>query len=50
MALQNMPLQPNDVILVPESGRSQLMRILQDINTALSPYYLVRALALLEGN
>lgn len=48
MALNNMALHPNDMVLVPESGRAQFMRILQDINTALSPYYLIRALALLE--
>ncbi|WP_161974717.1 polysaccharide biosynthesis/export family protein [Piscinibacter terrae] len=39
LALSNMTLQTNDVILVPESGRSQLLRTLSDVNTALSPLF-----------
>jgi polysaccharide export outer membrane protein len=50
MALQNMPLEPNDVILVPESYRGQLMRVLQDVNTALSPFYEIRLLQIISTN
>jgi polysaccharide export outer membrane protein len=39
LALSNMTLQTNDVVLVPESNRSQLLRTLQDVNTALSPLF-----------
>ena len=39
LALSNMTLQTNDVVLVPESGRSQILRTLTDVNTALSPLF-----------
>jgi len=37
MALSNITLQSNDVVLVPESDRSQIFRGLQDLSVALSP-------------
>lgn len=37
MAMSSITLRPNDVVLVPESQRSQAMRILQDITLALAP-------------
>ncbi len=44
MALQNMALRPNDLILVPESYRGQILRVLTDINTLLLPYFQYRVL------
>lgn len=37
MALQNMPLQANDLILVPESNRGQVVTALTDVNSILAP-------------
>ena len=44
MALQNMALRPNDLIVVPESYRGQLVRLFTDVNTILAPYYQFRIL------
>jgi polysaccharide biosynthesis/export protein len=44
MALQNMALRPNDLIVVPESYRGQLLRVLTDINTLMLPYFQYRVL------
>jgi len=37
MAMNSMLLQPNDVIVVPESIRAQLVRALGDVSTVLAP-------------
>ena len=55
MAMTNMELRTGDLVIVPESGRSQFVRFIQDyvntplqgINGALSPYYEFRILNLL---
>jgi polysaccharide export outer membrane protein len=55
MAMTNMTLQAGDLIIVPESGRSQFVRFVQDfintpltgVNQALSPYYEFRILSLI---
>ncbi len=39
MALQNMPVAANDLVVVPESYRGQVVRTLGDINTLLSPFF-----------
>lgn len=39
MAMASMPLQSDDLILVPESYRSQVMRVLQDTSVALAPLF-----------
>ena len=44
MALQGMTVQPNDLVIVPESYRSQITRIFSDINTFMQPYYQFRIL------
>lgn len=48
MALQNMPLQADDLIIVPESIRYQIIRQLNDslgaINQILNPYFQYRIL------
>lgn len=44
MALQNMSLKPNDLVYVPESYRGQVVRLINDINTMLFPYYQYRIL------
>lgn len=44
MALQNMPLAANDLVLVPESYRGQFLRLLTDVNTILAPYFQFRIL------
>lgn len=44
MALQNMALRPNDLIVVPESYRGQLVRAFTDFNTILAPYFQFRIL------
>ena len=44
MALQNMALRPNDLIVVPESYRGQILRVLTDINTLMLPYFQYRVL------
>lgn len=42
MALQSVALRPNDVVFVPESFRSQAVRLGTDINTIFSPFYQLR--------
>jgi polysaccharide export outer membrane protein len=44
MALQNLALRPNDLVVVPESYRSQLVRAFADVNTLLLPYFQYRVL------
>jgi polysaccharide export outer membrane protein len=39
MALNNMPLQANDLVLVPVSYRGQFVRSFEDINTVLAPLF-----------
>jgi len=39
MAMAGMRLQPEDLVLVPESYRSQVLRVLQDSGTALIPFF-----------
>ncbi len=48
MALHNIALLPDDLIIIPESYRSQFVRILRDMNTILSPYYQFRVLKLID--
>jgi hypothetical protein len=38
MAMNVMTLKPNDLIVVPESMRAQLMRGFTDLNTVISPF------------
>jgi hypothetical protein len=55
-SLQQIVLQPNDMIIVPESGRSQFTRFVQDfintplggVNQVLSPYFQFRVLREVE--
>lgn len=55
LALQQMILQPGDLIIVPESGRSEFVRAITDfvttplgaINQVLSPYYEFRLLSII---
>ena len=48
MALQNIPLQADDLIIVPESIRYQIIRQLNDslgaINQIINPYFQYRIL------
>lgn len=44
MALNNMLLMPNDLVMVPESYRGQIMRVIQDLNTAFTPYFQIQLL------
>lgn len=52
MAMSNMLLQPGDLVVVPESGRSQFVRFIQDyintpatgVNQILNPYFQFRIL------
>lgn len=44
MALNTILLKPNDLIVVPETYRGQLMRAVQDVNTALNPWLQFRLL------
>ena len=44
MALQNMLLQPNDLVVVPESYRGQIVRLLTDVNALIQPYFQYRIL------
>jgi polysaccharide export outer membrane protein len=44
MALHNMLLKPNDLVFVPESYRGQIVRLIQDVNTMMFPYYQYRLL------
>lgn len=39
MALAAMALKPNDLVLVPESARSQILRVLQDTSIAIAPLF-----------
>jgi hypothetical protein len=38
MAMNVMTLKPNDLIVVPESLRAQMMRGFVDMNTVISPF------------
>ncbi len=44
MALQNLALMPNDLVVVPESYRSQVVRVFSDFNTLILPYFQYRVL------
>lgn len=44
MALNAMALKPNDLIVVPETYRGQVVRVFQDMVTVLSPYFQLRVL------
>jgi polysaccharide export outer membrane protein len=44
MALQNMALMPNDLIVVPESYRGQVVRAITDFNTIIQPYFQYKVL------
>lgn len=44
MALQNMALHANDLVIVPESYRGQIVRALTDVNSILAPYFEYRVL------
>jgi len=46
MALQNIVLLPNDLVVVPESYRSQFVRLIADVNAALLPYFQIRILSI----
>ncbi len=56
VALQQMVLQPGDLIIVPESGRSQFVRALNDfvttpltaLNQVLAPYYQFKLISLIQ--
>lgn len=56
MALSGMALESGDLVVVPESGRSQFVRFVQDfvntpltgVNQALTPYYQFRLLSLIR--
>lgn len=48
MAMQNMALAPYDVVLVPESSRSKLVRLAQDLGIVVSPYFQIRLLQLVS--
>jgi hypothetical protein len=48
MALQNMALLPNDLVVVPESYRGQVIRLLTDVNTLILPYFQYRVLQSLD--
>ena len=58
MALQNMALQADDLVFVPESDRSRALRNIQDfittpigaLNQILTPYYQVRIIQEIEDN
>jgi protein involved in polysaccharide export with SLBB domain len=49
MALQNMPLAANDLVLVPESYRGQFLRLITDVNSMLAPYYQFRILQVITN-
>jgi polysaccharide biosynthesis/export protein len=38
MVMNTMPLKPNDLVVVPESLRSQMLRGFTDVNTVISPF------------
>lgn len=44
MALQNMLLQPNDLVVIPESYRGQIVRLFTDVNALIQPYFQYRIL------
>ena len=44
MALHNMALLPNDLVFVPESYRAQVIRLINDVNAVVFPYYQFRLL------
>lgn len=44
MAMATMTLKPNDLVLIPESYRSQIIRILADTSTAMAPLFNVLVL------
>ena len=48
MAMQNMALAPYDIVLVPESSRSRLVRLAQDLGAIVSPYFQIRLLQLVS--
>jgi len=56
VALQQMVLQPGDLVIVPESGRAQFVRGLSDfvttplgaLNQVLAPYYQFKLLSLIQ--
>jgi polysaccharide biosynthesis/export protein len=58
MALHNMLLKPDDLIIVPESNRSQFVRMLDDfvtkpltaLNQALGPYFQFTLISSIEDN
>jgi polysaccharide export outer membrane protein len=58
IALQNTPLQADDLVLIPESNRSQAVRRIQDyvttplgaLNTILTPYFQMRLIEDLEDD
>lgn len=58
LAMQNMPLLPEDIIFIPESNRSQFVRAIQDfvnaplggLNQVLAPYFQFRLIEELDEN
>ncbi len=44
MALQSIALLPNDLVVVPESYRGQLVRLFTDVNALMNPYFQYRVL------
>ena len=44
MALQGVPLEPNDLVVVPESFRGKLVRLFRDVNAVMNPYFQYRIL------
>jgi polysaccharide export outer membrane protein len=44
MVLQNFALMPNDLVVVPESYRAQIVRAFTDVNTIIQPYFQYRLL------
>lgn len=44
MALNALSLMPNDLVLVPEGYRGQIVRLVADINTLMTPYFQYRVL------
>jgi len=39
MAMSALTLKPNDIVLLPESARSQVLRLLQDVSVAMTPLF-----------
>ncbi len=48
MALNNIRLQANDLVLIPESYRGQALRVVQDINSLVNPYLQLRVIQVLS--